>query len=220
MRKLVLFRKPGFLILTILLVLYACQSGQTGNRQDTADSVQVYDEPEIQVAEEPQIIPCTQEDSLVLVAFFEATGGDEWIDPWTFDDPVFYWEGITLSEEGRVTGISLPAFNIQGSLPEEMETLAELKVLDLENNPVTGEILLLDYKYGESSYYEQRIYNDFESSFNEDQLNWYTAYVFHPEGLEIYATPEISDENSIGSFGQGEVVNLLEPLNADPHDMT
>ncbi len=220
MRKPVLFQKPGILILTSVLILSACKSRQTDDRQDTADSVQVYVEPEIQVPEEPQIIPCTEEDSLSLVAFFNATHGDEWLDPWTFDDPVFYWEGITLSDEGIVTEISLPDFNIQGILPEELGNLTELKVLDLDNNPVTGEILLLDYKYGEDAFYERRTYNDFEPNFEENQLNWFTAYVYHPEGLEIYATPEISDENSIGSFGQGEVANLLEPLNADPHDMT
>jgi len=218
MKKLDFFRTTGILILLTVIFLSGCKPGPSGDQQESAESEQMYVEPENQVAEEPRVIPCTEEDSLALVAFYHATYGDEWVDPWTFDGPVYYWEGITLSEEGRVTGISLPDFNIQGTFPEEMEALTELGRLNLDNNPVYGSILLLNYKDEYSSFHVWHHYNDIEPGFIEDQLNWFTASVYHPNGLDIYSTPEMSDENSVGSFGQGEVAYLLEPLNADPHD--
>jgi len=82
---------------------------------------------------------------------------------------VFYWEGVTLSEKGRVTGISLPDNNIQGNLPEEMGTLTEIKVLNLDNNPVTGEILLPDKVMKDTIFISEETLEILTVRFNEEE---------------------------------------------------
>ncbi|MFV0590664.1 MAG: FG-GAP-like repeat-containing protein [Draconibacterium sp.] len=84
--------------------------------------------------------PCNPLDSLALVAFYHATGGDGWNDNtnWLFT-PVQFWHGITV-ENGRVSGIDLNSNNLNGELPSEMQNLDSLKSLLIYNNNLSGEL--------------------------------------------------------------------------------
>lgn len=107
-------------------------------------------------SEEEQIDQIQRE---ALIAFYKATGGDNWTrhDNWCSDKPLSEWYGITLSDErdaplapGYVKQILLPLNNLRGSIPEEISLLTGLKSIELgnidydlggtENNVLTGEL--------------------------------------------------------------------------------
>jgi len=62
-------------------------------------------------------IPVSENDSMILIRIFEETNGENWLEPWVLEDSVYTWEGITLSEEGTVTGVEIPSNNLIGILP-------------------------------------------------------------------------------------------------------
>lgn len=81
-----------------------------------------------------------EQDSLALVAYYEATNGDQWVDNsgWLTDDPVWSWVGIeevaNVAGDGepadwRVTVIDMPRNNmtVPGPLPAD---LADLEYLE------------------------------------------------------------------------------------------
>lgn len=79
-------------------------------------------------------------DSLALVALYDSTKGDKWInnDNW-LSGPVESWYGITVSEN-RVSRISLKENNLNGELPSALSKLTKLSVLSLNNNQLKGAI--------------------------------------------------------------------------------
>ena len=83
---------------------------------------------------------CLRNDSLALVAFYNATGGTNWTrnDNW-LTGPVNTWYGVTVND-CNVTEIQLLANNLTGTLPPEIGNLKELKVLSLADNLLTGNI--------------------------------------------------------------------------------
>ena len=77
----------------------------------------------------------TESDSLALVAFYNATDGDNWTnnESWLTGN-VNSWYGISV-EEGRVTRIILEDNNLTGSIFDEIENLSALITLSFyENN--------------------------------------------------------------------------------------
>jgi Secretion system C-terminal sorting domain/Leucine Rich Repeat len=82
----------------------------------------------------------SEQDSLALIAFYNSTNGDEWIDNtgWR-DGPVIDWFGITLTGS-RVTTISLEGNNLSGSLPDSIGDLTGLGVINISINEISGEI--------------------------------------------------------------------------------
>lgn len=85
-----------------------------------------------------------------LIAFYNATGGDNWIcnDNWCSDRPLDEWYGIeTFSSEntGRgpdvlVSHINLPYNGLTGNIPKEIRNFTSLQSLILDGNALTGEI--------------------------------------------------------------------------------
>lgn len=89
----------------------------------------------------------------ILMAFYNATGGDNWTrkDNWGSDRPLHEWYGVTtetiepLSKAGepmeRVVEIKIGENNLVGTLPAEMGGLTFLRRLQIYDNPdLTGEI--------------------------------------------------------------------------------
>ena len=67
-------------------------------------------------------------DSLVLVAFYDSTGGPNWRDRtgW-LQEPVHQWLGIRLDATGRVVSINLSGNRLVGMLPSALGQLAHLE---------------------------------------------------------------------------------------------
>ncbi len=84
--------------------------------------------------------PINEQDSLALVALYNATDGANWTDNtgW-LSDPVSSWFGVTV-EEDRVTRIDLNRNQLSGTIPSELGDLTNLIQLDLFQNQLTGTI--------------------------------------------------------------------------------
>lgn len=82
----------------------------------------------------------SQQDSLALVALYNATDGDNWTDNTNWlDGPVSTWYGVTVGGE-RVTILLLQNNNLVGEIPDEIGDLTAVKSIRLYSNSLTGEI--------------------------------------------------------------------------------
>ncbi|MCF8359350.1 MAG: gliding motility-associated C-terminal domain-containing protein [Prolixibacteraceae bacterium] len=86
---------------------------------------------------------CLKQDSLALVALYDATDGDNWNNNngW-LTGPVSTWYGIEgLTPDGcNVTRIELLFNNLTGTIPPEIGNLNSLSHLIIDNNNLSGEI--------------------------------------------------------------------------------
>ncbi len=78
-------------------------------------------------------------DSLALVALYDSTDGANWTNTWDLNTTVDIWYGVTVSG-GRVTELLLTENQLSGSIPSELESLANLTRLYLNSNQLTGPI--------------------------------------------------------------------------------
>ena len=80
-----------------------------------------------------------ENDSLILVKFYEQTHGDEWTDNtgW-LTDKVTNWKGIYVSPDdpNRLGGIKLDDNNLAGPIPNEFNNLPYLEALSFKNNKI------------------------------------------------------------------------------------
>ncbi|WP_299130967.1 hypothetical protein, partial [uncultured Winogradskyella sp.] len=85
----------------------------------------------------------SQQEKDALTAFYNALGGDNWVDNtnWLSNEPVSTWSHITTSGN-KVIGIDIFGDgNWVGQIPEEIGSLTNLEYLGIALNPgVTGEI--------------------------------------------------------------------------------
>ncbi len=77
-------------------------------------------------------------DSLILVDLYNTTNGAGWSTPWTLSDSLYTWEGVHLNSEGRVRGLNLAGFGLEGELLESLIDLDALEVLLLNDNQLLG----------------------------------------------------------------------------------
>ncbi len=101
------------------------------------------------------LTPCMVdlEDSLALVALYNANDGPNWNIPWDLNVPVSEWYGITIDQTscrvaeidmGRSSELNALGFignNLSGEVPDEIGNLTELTLLDLSDNQLEGEVL-------------------------------------------------------------------------------
>lgn len=81
-----------------------------------------------------------EEDSLALVALYNATNGPNWVDTTNWlTMSVSQWHGVTVTSS-RVTKLNLFANQLSGAIPEELGNLTELTDLALAFNQLTGAI--------------------------------------------------------------------------------
>lgn len=78
----------------------------------------------------------------VLIAFYEATGGDNWTrnDNWCSDKPVGEWYGVETYQNGVIWGLHLGYNNLSGTITEEIGNLTNLESIDLGSNKLSGDI--------------------------------------------------------------------------------
>lgn len=77
-----------------------------------------------------------------LIAFYNATGGPNWINKtnWCSDKPLNEWYGVITNSNGRLSELNLDFNNLQGDMPREFATLTNLKSLNLQVNQLSGSI--------------------------------------------------------------------------------
>lgn len=87
------------------------------------------------VKEHEQNAQGAAKDREALIAFYNATGGDNWTNNtnWCSDKPLDEWYGVGCTN-GRVTTLSLTDNNLQGLLPDKIGDLTELRLLRLNSN--------------------------------------------------------------------------------------
>ena len=90
----------------------------------------------------PLLALTAETDREALVAFYNATGGDNWSDNtnWLSDKPIGEWRGVTTNRSGRVTQLILHGNRLSGPLPSVLSNVTNLEVLELSGNQLTGEI--------------------------------------------------------------------------------
>ena len=79
-------------------------------------------------------------DREALMAFYKATGGDNWTNKtnWGTDKPLSEWYGVKTTTFGSVRILNLDGNNLTGTLPPELGNLAHLAQLSLCQNNFTG----------------------------------------------------------------------------------
>ena len=85
---------------------------------------------------------CSDRD--VLVTFYEATDGDNWLEngKWLSSAPIGDWYGVIVDDSGRVIGLNLSENELSGTIPPELGNLTKLEELDLSKNQLRGTIPL------------------------------------------------------------------------------
>ena len=85
-------------------------------------------------------MPVLSQDSLALVALYNATDGPNWTNNTNWlTGPVPTWHGVFVSG-GRVIGLLLSSNQLSGPIPTELSDLTNLRDLRLYDNQLTGSI--------------------------------------------------------------------------------
>ncbi len=81
------------------------------------------------------------QDSLALVALFDATAGNNWTNRTNWKKTeVKNWYGVSVDENFNITSINLSENNLTGTLPTEFGKFSFLSELDLSYNNLSGKI--------------------------------------------------------------------------------
>ena len=110
----------------------------TGLEYDTAYDFDVvaYNEDRGSYTSDDARATTISEDGVVLAAFYNATGGDNWRSKtnWLSQEPLGRWAGVVTDDDGRVIALELPNSNLQGSLPAEIGNLSQLQQIFVHDN--------------------------------------------------------------------------------------
>ncbi len=81
-------------------------------------------------------------DSLALIEIYQFTNGNNWSNPWRLNQKVTTWNGVTI-ENQRVVALNLSNRRLVGQLPSSLNTLSELRDLNISSNNLTGDLYML-----------------------------------------------------------------------------
>ena len=86
--------------------------------------------------------PPDDRDIAALATLYSATSGDNWRDStnWLSDQPLQYWKGVHINEEGRIVELRLGGNNLSGQIPSELGNLSKLEHLSITYNHLRGSI--------------------------------------------------------------------------------
>jgi DNA-binding SARP family transcriptional activator/Leucine-rich repeat (LRR) protein len=132
----------GVIIIAISFFLYQGEGFTLRSQEDQTPT----NTPEATVLIET-IVPTNTQPSYpllereALVALYNSTGGKDWTvsEGWNSDDTHCNWYGVKCSDD-IVTKLQLPNNNLRGDLPDQINNLSNLAVLDLRENELTGGI--------------------------------------------------------------------------------
>ena len=87
-------------------------------------------------------VTVTNPDRDLLMVFYQATGGRNWVkhDNWLTEAPLDEWHGVYTDSVGRVSTLSLHGNNLTGTIPPELGDLTSLRQLRLTDGGLTGAI--------------------------------------------------------------------------------
>lgn len=88
-----------------------------------------------------KIAGMVNDDRPALVALYNATNGDNWVNNanWLSNEPMSEWHGVETAA-GRVTYLDLSDNGLTGEIPPEIGNLSQLSYLSLANNDLSGQI--------------------------------------------------------------------------------
>jgi len=93
-----------------------------------------------EIKEIPAMAAVSESDSMLLVNFYNATGGPEWTNNTNWlAAPINTWYGVTV-ENDMVTELRMKKNNLSGNIPPELGQLTSLQYLELDTNRLTGSI--------------------------------------------------------------------------------
>ena len=86
--------------------------------------------------------PPDDRDIAALATLYSATSGDNWWDStnWLSEQPLQYWKGVHINEEGRIFELRLGGNNLSGQIPPELGNLSKLEHLSIQYNQLRGSI--------------------------------------------------------------------------------
>lgn len=113
-------------ISTVMVVVFALVAGLRGPR----------------VFASTRIATDAGTDREALVALYEATDGDSWVNSenWLTDASLGSWYGVTIDDRGRVIDLVLSYNGLSGTIPARLGNLIDLRKLYLRGNELSGEI--------------------------------------------------------------------------------
>lgn len=95
----------------------------------------------VKVTQEGMPLSKRQSDSLALVTFYNNTAGENWTIKWDLTQPMSTWEGVVLTEEGRVKELRLWEKNIVGELGDCLTVLDAVELIHFGGgNDLRGEL--------------------------------------------------------------------------------
>ena len=92
----------------------------------------------------PAVSGSAETDREALVAFYNATNGENWFrsDNWLSDAPLGEWYGVTTNDDGRVIALDFNGNGngngLSGEIPAELGSLSNLESLSLGGNSLSG----------------------------------------------------------------------------------
>lgn len=96
--------------------------------------------PSVPLQGKPTPTPIPERDALAAV--YHATGGANWAQDsnWLSDEPLGTWRGVTTDENDSVIELDLNRNLLDGSIPAELGSLRNLRILRMSGNNLSGSI--------------------------------------------------------------------------------